>query len=103
EAGYVMLRLPHEVKDLTRDWLIEHHPDRLEHVLNLVRDTRGGKEYDATWGKRQTGVGPLAWMIGRRFEIATKRIGYRAERTRLRTDLFRPPVKGRAGQLELFG
>jgi len=103
EAGYVMLRMPHEVKDLTRDWLIEHYPERLEHVLNLVRDTRGGKEYDATWGKRQTGVGPLAWMIGRRFEIARKRIGYREERTRLRTDLFRPPVKGRAGQLELFG
>lgn len=102
EAGYVMLRMPHEVKDLTRDWLIEHFPDRFEHVLNLVRDTRGGKEYDARWGERQTGVGPLAWTIGRRFEIASRRIGYRAERTRLRTDLFRPPAKGRVGQLELF-
>jgi len=102
EAGYVMLRMPHEVKDLTRDWLIEHFPERLDHVLNLVRDTRGGKEYDATWGERQTGIGPLAWTIGRRFEIASKRIGFKTERTRLRTDLFRPPVKGRAGQLELF-
>lgn len=102
EAGYVMLRMPHEVKDLTRDWLIEHFPDRLEHVLNLVRDTRGGKEYDATWGERQTGVGPLAWTIGRRFEIASRRIGYRSERTRLRTDLFRPPAKERVGQLEMF-
>ncbi len=102
EAGYVMLRMPHEVKDLTRDWLIEHYPERLDRVLSQVREMRGGKEYDATWGKRQTGVGPVAWMIGRRFEVAAARIGYRSERTRLRTDLFTPPSRAAPGQLALF-
>lgn len=106
EAGYVLLRLPHELKDLARDWLIEHYPDRLERVLSLVRDTRGGKEYDAAWGERQTGKGPYAWMIGRRFETAARRLGLNARRTRLRTDLFEPaPRPGRraaADQLSLF-
>lgn len=96
EAGYVLLRLPHELKDLARDWLLEHRPDRLERVLSLVRDTRGGKEYDAAWGARQTGQGPYAWMIGRRFETAARRLGLNArdKRLRLRTDLFEKPARG---------
>jgi DNA repair photolyase len=106
EAGYVLLRLPHELKNLARDWLIDHYPDRLDRVLSLVRDTRGGKEYDATWGARQTGQGPYAWMIGRRFETAAKRLGLNQRRTRLRTDLFTPPARERrradADQLSLF-
>lgn len=95
EAGYVLLRLPHELKDLARDWLLEHRPDRLERVLSLVRDTRGGKEYDAAWGARQTGQGPYAWMIGRRFETAARRLGLNArdKRLRLRTDLFEKPAR----------
>ncbi|WP_084327472.1 PA0069 family radical SAM protein [Salinarimonas rosea] len=106
EAGYVLLRLPDELKGLARDWLIEHYPDRLERVLSLVRQTRGGKEYDATWGVRQTGTGAYAWMIGRRFETAARRLGLNATRTRLRTDLFEPPTVARRraaeDQLSLF-
>jgi DNA repair photolyase len=93
EAGYVLLRLPLEVRDLVREWLLEHHPGKLRHVLSLVRSTRGGKDYDATWGERMTGTGPYAWMIGRRFETAVDRIGFPKQRHRLRTDLFQAPSR----------
>jgi DNA repair photolyase len=101
EAGYVLLRLPLEVNDIMQDWLMTHHPDKLRHVMSLVRQGRGGKDYDPSWGQRQTGTGPLAWLIGRRFEQAAQRSGYRATRTKLRTDLFSPPVAQQA-QLSLF-
>jgi len=101
EAGYVMLRLPLEVRDLFREWLLEHHPAKLRHVLSLVRSVRHGKEYEANWGERMTGDGPYAWMVGRRFEVAADRLGFNRRRLRLRTDLFAPPA--RAGQqLSLF-
>jgi DNA repair photolyase len=80
EAGYVLLRLPLEVRDLVRDWLIEHHPAKLGHVLSLIRSTRGGKDYEASWGQRMTGSGPYAWMIGRRFEVAADRLGFGRQR-----------------------
>jgi DNA repair photolyase len=102
EAGYVLLRLPHEVKEIMRDWLTENYPDKLKHVFSLVTDTRAGKLYDSTWGKRQTGVGPYAWMIGRRFEQACERYGHNRVRRPLRTDLFTPPMAEKAGQLSLF-
>ena len=101
EAGYVILRLPHELKDLMRDWLIEHYPDKLRHVLSIVQEMRGGKDYDARWGVRQTGVGPFAWMTGRRFEVATERLGFNKRALKLRTDLFAPPAR-ETGQLALF-
>lgn len=101
EAGYVLLRLPLEVRDLMIDWLKEHRPEALGRVMSLVRSTRGGKDYDSAFGKRMTGVGPYAWMIGRRFETATARLGLNAARVKLRTDLFRRPA--RVGeQLELL-
>lgn len=100
-AGYVLLRLPYEIKDLFREWLEEHRPGRAKHVMSLVKSTRGGKEYDAEWGKRMIGDGVYAWTIGRRFELACKRRGLNKERTPLRKDLFTPPA--RAGeQLRLF-
>ncbi len=92
DAGYVMLRLPLEVRDLFREWLLAHRPGKLRHVLSLVRSTRGGKDYDSSWGQRQTGTGAYAWMVGRRFEMAAERIGFNARRTKLRADLFRRPV-----------
>ena len=92
EAGYVMLRLPLELRDLFEEWLAAHFPDKLRHVMTLVASMRKGKAYDSTWGERQTGTGPFAWMIGRRFEAAAARNGYAAERMKLRTDLFRRPV-----------
>ncbi len=101
EAGYVLLRLPHELKDLMRDWLIEHYPDKLRHVFSLLQDSRGGKDYEAQWGVRQKGVGPFAWLIGRRFESATARLGMNQRRIKLRTDLFAPPAKEKQ-QLSLF-
>jgi DNA repair photolyase len=101
EAGYVLLRLPLEIKDLVRDWLMTHYPDKLRHVFSLIKSTRGGKMYDSTWGQRQVGSGPYAWMIGRRFEVAAERIGFNKGRTRLRSDLFVQPATAKA-QLDLF-
>ncbi len=101
EAGYVLLRLPHELKGIVRDWLAENYPDRMKHVLSLVEGTRDGKLYDSDWSKRQTGVGPYAWMIGRRFEAAADRLGFNKVRRTLRTDLFTPPAK-QGAQLALF-
>jgi len=101
EAGYVLLRLPHELKELMRDGLQEHYPTKLKHVLSVVQQSHGGKDYDPQWRTRQTGVGPFAWMIGRRFETATQRLGFNRQRLKLRSDLFRPPAS-EAGQLTLF-
>jgi DNA repair photolyase len=92
EAGYVMLRLPLELTDLFEEWLRAHYPDRHRHVMTLVSSMRKGKAYDSAWGERMSGTGPFAWMIGRRFEIALAKNGYRKERLKLRTDLFRRPA-----------
>jgi DNA repair photolyase len=97
----VLLRLPHEVKDLVRDWLVTHHPDKARHVMSLVKQSREGKENDPRFGTRQTGTGPFAWMIGRRFEIAMEKAGFAKRRLKLRTDLFVAPG-GRGEQLSLF-
>lgn len=99
EAGYIMLRLPLELRDIFSEWLVANFPDKARRALSLVRSTRGGKTYDAAFGKRMTGDGPYAWMIGRRFEVAAKRLGF--SQTRLRTDLFEPPRRG-PQQLALF-
>ncbi len=101
EAGYVMLRLPLELRDLFSEWLVANFPDRARRALSLVRSTRGGKTYDPSWGKRMTGDGPYAWMIGRRFEVAAKRLGLSSSAVKLRTDLFEPPRK-EPRQLALF-
>jgi DNA repair photolyase len=101
EAGYVLLRLPLEVRDLFREWLMANFPDRYRHVFKLIRETRGGKDYDSQWGKRMTGGGPVAWMIGRRFEIACEKLGLNESRTALSTRHFKPPRES-AEQLSLF-
>jgi DNA repair photolyase len=101
EAGYVLLRLPLEVSPLFREWLRTHYPDRYEHVLSVMRQMRGGKDYDSEWHTRQRGRGPYAWAIGRRFELACKRLGLNKERRSLRTDLFVPPVPA-GGQMRLI-
>ena len=100
-AGYVLLRLPLELRDLFREWLIENFPDRYRHVISLIRDTRGGKDYDSTFGKRMTGSGPIAWMIGRRFELACERLGFNQTSAKTTTEHFRPP-RPTAQQLDLF-
>ena len=101
-AGYVLLRLPLEVRDLFVEWLNANFPDRASHVMKLIRDMRGGKDYDSTWGKRQTGSGPYAWMIGRRFEAACEKFGLNRHKVALTTEHFRPP-RAHAEQLSLFG
>ncbi|MGN6570174.1 MAG: PA0069 family radical SAM protein [Pseudolabrys sp.] len=101
EAGYVLLRLPLEVRDLFREWLMANYPDRYRHVMKLVRDTRDGKDYDSEWGTRMKGTGPYAWMIGRRFEVACERLGLNVTRTSLTTQHFRKPKPDNA-QLNLF-
>jgi DNA repair photolyase len=88
DAGYVLLRLPLEVSPIFKDWLLRHYPDRYRHVMSLIRSMRDGKDYDSEWGKRMRGTGPYAWQIGRRFEIAARRLGFNQKRTSLRTDLF---------------
>ncbi len=99
EAGYILLRLPHELRQLFGEWLTTHFPDRTTRVQSLIQSTRGGKMYDSAWGKRMTGTGPYAWTMGRRFEIASKRLGFGS--MSLRSDLFEPPRR-RPQQLALF-
>ena len=105
EAGYVMLRLPLELRDMFREWLLVHYPDRLRHACRWSNRCAAARITNSQWGKRMAGSGPYAWMIGRRFEIAARRLGYRETTTALRTDLFRKPqapVKEGAAQLSLF-
>jgi len=102
-AGYVLLRLPLEVRDLFKEWLMANFPDRYRHVFALIRQMRGGKDYDAQWGKRMTGSGPYAWMIGRRFEQACERLGLNVRKAKLTTEHFKPPQRhAEANQLSLF-
>ena len=100
-AGFVMLRLPIEVSPLFRDWLLRHYPDRYRHVMSLIRSMRGGKDYDAEFGKRMRGTGPYAWQIARRFDLTAKRLGLNVRKAPLRTDHFVPP-HGEGVQLSLL-
>jgi DNA repair photolyase len=105
EASYVVLRLPGELRDMFREWLQVHYPDRLKRAVSLMQSMREGKDYEAQWGKRMAGSGPYAWMIGRRFEMATRRLGYFETPRTLRTDLFRKPAleaSDAGAQLSLF-
>ncbi len=100
-AGYVALRLPREIKDLFREWLEASVPDRAKRVMSLVRQMRGGRDYDPEWGKRMKGEGPLAEMLGRRFTIAKRRFGL--DRTVVALDLSRFRRPGAPGdQPDLF-
>ncbi|TCQ12151.1 DNA repair photolyase [Rhizobium sp. PP-F2F-G36] len=101
EASYVLLRLPLEVSPLFRDWLLQHYPDRYRHVMSLVRSMRDGKDYDADFTKRMKGAGPYAWQIGRRFDLAAKRLELNTNRRALNCDIFVPPL-GTGVQLSLL-
>lgn len=99
-AGYVLLRLPLELRDLFREWLDTHRPGMADHVFNRVHESRGGKAYDATFGTRMTGTGHYADMLARRFEIASRKLGFPGSPP-LETRHFRPPVEHTA-QMDLF-
>lgn len=100
-ASYILLRLPHEVAPLFREWLSDSYPDRAARVMRAVRATRGGKDYDAEWGKRMTGEGLEAELLARRFEVALGRTGLTKTMPPLRTDLFARPARP-GDQLSLF-
>ena len=92
EAGYVLLRLPLELKELFREWLRTEFPDRAERVINILRSMHGGKDYTPEWRTRQRGKGPYADQIGLRFRMTAKRLGLNERNTKLRLDLFQQPV-----------
>lgn len=93
-AGYTIVRLPYEIKDLFRDWLTEHFPDRAAHVMSLIHDMRGGRDYDSKFGERMWGTGPIAELLRARFKMACRRLGLNSGSREMpdRTQLFRPPI-----------
>jgi DNA repair photolyase len=101
-AGYVALRLPLEIKDLFREWLAANVPDRASRVMSLVRQMRGGRDYDAQWGQRMKGEGPIADVIAQRIKIARRRFGLDRSLPPLDLSQFKvPPKPGDQG--DLFG
>ena len=101
EAGYVLLRLPLELKALFREWLASEFPERAHRVINLLRSMHGGKDYTPEWRTRQRGKGPYADQIALRFRLAVNRLGLNERNLKLRTDLFQRPV-ATGDQLALF-
>ena len=109
-AGWILLRLPNEVRPLFKEWLAANHPQRAEHVISIVRQSRGGRENDPDFSSRMTGSGNFVALIGKRFELACKRFGlnrednHMASRGGLDCSLFRPPATKEtpSGQMALF-
>jgi DNA repair photolyase len=91
-AAYVLLRLPHEVASLFRDWLARHLPDRAAHVMSLQQQMRGGRDNDSGFGTRMRGTGPLAELLAQRFRLACQRFGLNREEHELNCSWFRPPL-----------
>ncbi|PRY21439.1 DNA repair photolyase [Aliiruegeria haliotis] len=100
-ATMILLRLPLEVADLFREWLAEARPERAGRVMARIRETRGGSDYDAEWGRRMTGEGTYAAMIWQRYGVALSRLGMAGKPKHLRCDLFEVPL-GTADQPSLF-
>ena len=100
-ASYVLLRLPLEIKDLFHQWLREHEPLKADRVIARIRDTRGGRDYDSTFGRRQVGEGAYARLLARRFALASRRLGLDRELPPLDTTRFRAPLATRS-QPSLF-
>lgn len=102
QAGFTLIRLPHEVKDLFKEWLATHFPDRAQHVMSIIKQMRGGKEYDATFGKRMRGEGNFAKLLAMRFRLACKKFNLNQQESHaLATHLFQKR-KGDSGQLSLL-
>ena len=90
-GGFILVRLPHELKGLFGNWLETHFPTRAAHIQNLIREARGGKLYEAKFGERMRGRGPYAELLAQRFRVASRRLGLDRPHPGFRTDLFRPP------------
>jgi len=106
EAAYVIMRLPNELKDLFKEWLAAHYPERAEHVISIVHQMRGGRDNDPRFGTRMSGTGNYAGLMAKRFEIACRKYrlnehGAGRRRAELECSLFKPPAKN-PGQLALF-
>jgi DNA repair photolyase len=101
-AGWIMLRLPLEVAPLFRDWLDAHYPLRADHVMSVLRQLRGGRDYDARFGARMRGTGPFAELIEKRFALACQRFRLNRDRTPLDISRFRPPAPAGPRQLDLL-
>jgi DNA repair photolyase len=110
-AAYMLLRLPLEIRELFFEWLHQHYPLRAAHVISLLRQSRGGADYDSRFGHRMRGTGTFADLLVQRFRVACKRLGLTQGEGQYgsRTDLFTPParstrsaVKPQTGQIELF-
>ena len=100
-ASYVVLRLPLEISPMFRAWMAHHYPLKSARVMNLIRGMRGGKDYDSDFGQRMTGAGPVAELLARRFETASRKLGLARTRRTLATSHFRPPARD-ARQFSLF-
>lgn len=98
-AGYILLRLPHGVKDIFTAWLDEHEPLKKDRIVDRLRQSRGGKLYDPAWGERMTGSGIIAEQLAKMFELTVRRLGFQTERRKLSTAAFTPPGEQ---QLELL-
>ncbi|WP_287033503.1 radical SAM protein [Methylophilus sp.] len=106
KAGYVFLRLPHELSDLFQEWLQQYFPLKAQHVMSIVRQSRGGKDYKSEFGQRMRGEGIFADLLAHRFKLSCHKLGMSGERTGLCTDLFSVPADWQATanhpQLALF-
>jgi DNA repair photolyase len=98
-AGYTIIRLPWEVKELFKDWLERHYPMKAAHVMARIREMRGGRENDPDFGSRMTGEGAFAQLIQKRFELACRQLGMNADESKLDTQKFRKPG---LAQMDLF-
>jgi DNA repair photolyase len=103
QAGYVLMRLPWEVKDLFKDWLERHYPLKAKHVMSRVHAMRGGRDNDPSFGSRMKGEGELARLLSQRFRQACERLGYNAGSRNRELDTTRLRRPERSGQLSLFG
>ena len=106
EAAYVIMRLPNELKDLFKEWLAAHYPQRADHVISIVHQMRGGRDNDPRFGTRMSGVGNFADLIAKRFDIACRKYrlnehGAGRRRAELECGLFKPPAAN-PGQFALF-
>jgi DNA repair photolyase len=107
EASYTLVRLPHELRELFKDWLARHFPMRAEHVMSIIRQTRGGRENDPEFGSRMTGEGVFAQLIAQRFGKACERFGFNQRSYPGITTVFGVPERLRPApkqspQLDLF-
>ncbi len=99
-ADYVLLRLPHELKELFQDWLNQHQPLKAEHIKSRIRDCRGGRDYQAQFGKRMRGEGIFAELLKKRYQLAMKQLDFPGV-SELNMDLFKQSTPAKA-QLDLF-